>query len=92
MIPGLHAGSIPAGRLLSGHESGRLSPAHIFIRISGSDPNLTHFYPHRPVAFSKIFSIFIRILPQGVQCTFRGPRMTQSAPDKRTPENWDAVL
>ena len=37
------------------------------------DPNLTHFYPHRPVAFSKIFSIFICILPQGVQCTFRGP-------------------
>ena len=36
-------------------------------------PKLAHFYLRRPVAFWQNSLAFIRILPQGLQWTFRGP-------------------
>ena len=68
-------GLILASRLLSAPGSGFSCQPWFLSAYPGQafDPKMTHFYPHRPEAFSKILSIFIRILPQGSQWTFRGP-------------------
>ena len=68
-----------------------LAGPHFLSAYSGQafDPNLTHFYPHRPVAFSKIFSIFIRILPQGVLvCWYNTPGRVSKLRDIPSHEAW----
>ena len=70
-----YRGSILGWRVLSACDLSLIFRLRPLSAYSGQAfyPKLAHFYPRRPVEFWQNSLAFIRILPQGLQWTFRGP-------------------